>query len=137
MGMNDVQTTFLIVRADDLKAHEEFVEDKVPGLLEKIRSDGMIAKPVVIDKRTLVILDGHHRFEALKRLGMNRIPVVAVDYFDPAIRVGTWREGEDAPTKDEVLRRALEGRLFSPKSTKHEAIHGLESVPVKLADLVA
>ncbi len=130
-----LQTTFLIVRAEDLKPHEEFVEDKVPGLVAKLETDGAVTAPIVVDKRTLVILDGHHRFEALKRIGLRYVPVVAVDYFDPAIRVSTWRDGEAVPTKDDVLKRALEGRLYPPKSTKHEAIHGLASVPVKLSAL--
>ncbi|MBN2267537.1 MAG: ParB N-terminal domain-containing protein [Candidatus Babeliaceae bacterium] len=58
-----------------LKEHEKINEDHVAKLVDQIGRDGYIANPVIADKDTLIILDGHHRFNALKRLGLTTIPV--------------------------------------------------------------
>lgn len=127
---------FRLVRIGDLREHEEVVAARVTELFEKIRSDGYMYVPLVADARTLVVIDGHHRLSALKRMGAKRVPVHLVDYEDPSIRVDSWREGERAPSKGDVIARALAGSLFPPKSTRHATIYGLPEVRVELRELL-
>lgn len=118
-----------------LKPHEEFVEARVQEVLRSFAARGCADYAIVVDRATGTIVDGHHRYEALRRLGAQRVPALLVDYMDPAIGIRTWREGEAPPTKEEVVRRALEGRLFAPKSTRHDFVRALHPVDVPLADL--
>ncbi|MCA1812516.1 MAG: ParB N-terminal domain-containing protein [Halobacteriales archaeon] len=124
------------VPEEKLLAHEEVVPPKVDELLAVLRQEGAIRLAIVADERTLVVLDGHHRLTALRRLGAKRIPVLLVDYDSPDIRVGTWRPGEEPPTKDEVVAHARAGKLFPPKSTRHFFPWKLQEEPVPLAELM-
>lgn len=87
-------------------------------LTDQIASDGVLKYPIVIDGATRTILDGHHRFHALLRLGCTSIPAYGVDYSDPGIRVGSWRNGV-AVSKDDVLRAGVGGRLLPAKTSRH------------------
>lgn len=79
-----------LLEIDKLKSHEEIIPEKLNSLIDEIKRDGVIKEPVIVDKETLVVLDGHHRVEALRKLGCRLIPVLLVNYFDPSIRVERW-----------------------------------------------
>lgn len=118
-----------------LRAHEEYVEARVVELVERFRRTGHVDYAVVADRASGTVIDGHHRLEALRRLGASLVPAVLVDYHDAAIGIRTWREHEPVPSKDEVIRRALLGQLFPPKTTRHDFVRILEPADVPLAEL--
>lgn len=117
-----------------LKPHERVEEDRAGDLAKTIASDGYIEEPIVVDRRHHVILDGHHRFEALRRLDCRRVPVYQVDYDLPTVRVTLWDGAEaDDVTKTEVVRRGLEADPFPPKTTRHLFD---EDLPIRRVPLV-
>lgn len=120
-----------------LKPHEQYVEARVAELTERFRKSGCVDYAVVADARTGTIIDGHHRYETLRRLGAERAPVVLVDYADPSVTVRNWRPDEPPVTKEDVLRRAQEGRLFPPKTTRHDFVRVLDPADVPLSELLA
>lgn len=124
-----------------LKEHEEIRPDYLEALKNEILLDGMLKMPICIDKKTCIILDGHHRLQALKRIGCKKIPVVMVDYQSPEIKVIPWREGEMI-TKEKIIDTALSGRRMPSKTSKHmilvngkwthiSAIQGIIDVPLE------
>lgn len=106
------------INLEELKEHEEIRPEYLESLKNEILSDGILKMPICIDQKTFIILDGHHRLHALKRLGCRRIPCVLVDYQSPEIVVIPWREGERI-TKEEIIEVALQGRKMPPKTSKH------------------
>lgn len=106
------------INLEELKEHEEIRPEYLESLKNEILSDGILKMPICIDHKTFIILDGHHRLHALKRLGCRRIPCVLVDYQSPEIVVIPWREGERI-TKEEIIEVALQGRKMPPKTSKH------------------
>ena len=98
-----------------LKEHEQISESSFNELLEQVRKSRKV-RPILVEKHAFVILDGHHRFNVMKRLGFTKIPAVLVDY--QGIEVMSWRE-DVVVTKEEVIRRAKEGKLFPPKTSRH------------------
>lgn len=133
--MARLRTKFTLLPPEDLHPHEKTIAKKVEELARALEHDGAIIRPVVADEESHVILDGHHRYAALRSLGCRKIPVILVDYHDPEIQVGTWREGEKAPEKGVVVLRGLAGDLFEPKSTRHPVLNGLGHVRCSLKDL--
>ncbi|HEV8361454.1 MAG TPA: ParB N-terminal domain-containing protein, partial [Candidatus Thermoplasmatota archaeon] len=119
-----------------LLAHEQTVQKRVDDLVKVLQRERRIRLAIVADARTMVVLDGHHRLAALRVLGCKRVPVLLVDYARPDIRVGTWREGEQPPTKDDVVKHASQGKLYPPKSTRHFFPWKLAEEPVPLDDLL-
>ena len=69
-----------LVRLDDLVPHEGTEHLRVKRLVRSIQGLGAVLKPVIIDSRTKLIIDGHHRVAALKVLGAKYVPAIVVDY---------------------------------------------------------
>ncbi len=69
-----------LLKTRELIEHEEIIYENLVTITESIRKLGYILKPIIVDERTLAIIDGHHRFNALKTLGAKYIPVVYADY---------------------------------------------------------
>jgi len=108
----------VFLEMEELKEHEEIRPEYLEALKNEIISDGILKMPIAVDRNTYIILDGHHRLHALKKIGCKKIPVVLVDYQSPEIQVVTWREGETI-TKDIIIHTALTGARMPPKTSKH------------------
>jgi hypothetical protein len=82
---------------------------------------GGYTKPLIVDKVTGAILDGHHRFSIASKLGLAQIPVIAVDYLnDETIEVDVWPSATiESLTKQEVIEMSLSGEVFPPKTSRH------------------
>jgi len=107
-----------LVKLDKLKQHEEADPAHLRELKKEIKSDNILKFAIVVDKNTDVILDGEHRFNALKELGCKNIPVVYVNYTSPEIQVQSWR-GNPHLTKKDVIEAGLSERKLPPKTSKH------------------
>ena len=102
-----------------LRPHEEIDPERLALLVAEIRGAGNFYPPVLIDRATHVILDGHHRWTAASHLGFMRLPCYAVDYFDdPTVRVMS-RRPDITVTKQSVIDIALSGRTYPHKTTRH------------------
>ena len=115
-----------LVPIDELKPHEKGSPIYLEMLRREIREDRMLKFPIIADEKTGVILDGMHRWLALKSLGYALMPVILVDAFqNPRIRVGRRRihryindSDEEIPI-EEVISAGVSGRLMKPRSTRH------------------
>jgi len=79
-----------IVDINSLFLHEETIPEVLEKLAAEIRMDEALKHPVIVDEKSLVVLDGMHRVAALKMLNCRRVPVCLVDYKNPSIIVGAW-----------------------------------------------
>ena len=61
-------------------------------------------------------MDGHHRFEAAKELGLAKIPAIKVDYQD--IPIWSLKKTEIV-NKKLVREKALKGDIYPNKTVKH------------------
>jgi hypothetical protein len=115
-----------LVPIDELKPHEKGSPIYLELLRQEILEDKMLKYPIIADEKTGVILDGMHRWLALKSLGYTRIPVILVDAFqNQKIHVGRRRidryingSNEEIPI-EEVISAGVSGRLMKPRSTRH------------------
>ncbi len=101
-----------------LHGHEEIELARFQELLAQVQQEGELNEPILVDRGTKVILDGHHRYQVFKYLGWEKIKCCLVDYQADWIEVRS-RRPECTVSKAEVIRRALQGELFPPKTTKH------------------
>lgn len=107
----------MILPIELLRPHERTKERLVDQLAEEIRRDGFLRKAILVDRETLTVLDGHHRIEALRRLGCKRIPCLLINYLSPRVDVGG--SGEKNISKEQVVEAGVRGRLMPPKTTRH------------------
>ncbi|MEM2341514.1 MAG: ParB N-terminal domain-containing protein [Candidatus Bathyarchaeia archaeon] len=113
-----IRTRICLVDISSLKAHERTDSFRLKALKDEIWSDGFLKRPIVVDEKTNVIIDGHHRVEALRLLGCVKIPVCYVDYMCDKIGLKAMVKNIEI-TKDKVIEAALNNNLFDPKSTWH------------------
>ncbi len=117
-----------------LREHESTFDRKVREVRTSLRSCGVLRRPIVVDLRTMVVLDGHHRLNAVRSLGLRRIPVLLVDYESEDVEVFPRRD-EIVVSKSRVIRAAVNGRTYPPKTTRHELSFDVEPVDVSIEKL--
>jgi L-serine kinase (ADP) len=125
---------FALVPISKLHAHEEIEEENVADLVAEIEHTGVFADPIWVARESWVILNGHHRVEALRRLGVAKVPAWLLDYHTDLVSLEPWHPGLPI-TKSEVVRRATHGELFPPKTTRHRVRAELPPHPVPLIEL--
>ena len=73
-----------------LNPHEKIIKKKKTKLTKFIKSfdEYYIISSILCCHETNVIIDGHHRYFALKELGFKNVPVTKVDYSSDLISTG-------------------------------------------------
>lgn len=122
-----------LIRVDDLRPHEEIFGERIPALMRKIVDSGVWQVPVLVERSSGAIMDGHHRWTVARQLGLRWIPAVVLDYADPRLTLGSWTNREFTPR--DVIEAALSGRLLPQKSTRHKLFPPLSLVSVPLSQL--
>lgn len=77
------------VNPKSLIPHEDVELDNLNKVIESLKKDKAI-QPVIVDENNWLILDGHHRVMASIMLGLRKIPVYFVNYFDKRIKVNSF-----------------------------------------------
>ena len=110
--------SFALIDSAALIPHEEVEEERLLLLVKEITRDGTLNSPVMVDRSSMVILDGHHRVKALRLLGCHLTPAYLVDYRHPSITVTQWRS--DVPVnKGTVVEAGLSGHPYPPRVSRH------------------
>jgi ParB-like chromosome segregation protein Spo0J len=84
--------SFSHVSVSEIFPHEKVIEDRKNALRNYLLSykEYCIIPSRICCSQSNMIIDGHHRFNNLKELGVNKIPVTFINYMDISIR--THRE---------------------------------------------
>jgi len=111
---------------------ENYIAKRKDLLKKKIKLDGCWTKPLIIDKSNHLIMDGHHRFQAAKELGLKKIPAIKVDYDEIPI----WSlKKEEIVSKELVKKRALDGKIYPNKTVKHSFPFEIKLCNIPIGDL--
>ena len=127
-----------LVPLEILRPHEQILPKKVDQLEKMTHRRNAYTKPLLLDRLSGTILDGHHRYHVALRLELSCVPCVFIDYLeDDSIELDVWPHcGRDTVTKQEVIDAALSGNLFSPKTSRHRLSDHLPPIAVPLSRLM-
>ena len=108
------------VNVSDIIPIEAHDPDRVDMLAESIVKEALWKVPVIVEGKDNMLLDGHHRLQVAKKIGLVRIPAIVVDY--DRINVWSLRENEGIVVdQDTVRNHAVENHLVYPyKTVKHK-----------------
>jgi hypothetical protein len=125
---NNMCLEISLVDIDRLHIHEEVIPKVVDQLAESIVKDKVLRHPVMVDQKSLVVLDGMHRVAALERIGCRRMPVCLVNYTNPAIGLFPWyRTLKGNDVEKHVSQSASKIGLTLKKSTYDEGMKALDT----------
>ncbi|MFX1466245.1 MAG: ParB N-terminal domain-containing protein, partial [Promethearchaeota archaeon] len=63
-----VESDIRLEKLDYLQPHEKTAFKAVDQLAQEIEKDGFQKDPIIVEKNSMVVLDGMHRLAALKKL---------------------------------------------------------------------
>lgn len=112
-----MQTEIILIPTSSLIHIEGFSKKRVDWLVGKIIKENFWTKPLAVDLEHHLVLDGQHRMEAAKILGLTNVPVIKYDY--SKVKLWSLRPKYEFDWK-EVTRRSLEGVPYPYKTVKHE-----------------
>ena len=106
-----------MIDIDLLNPHEKIIEEKKISLVKFIKyyESYYIISSIVCCHETLLVIDGHHRYFALKELGFKKVPVTLIDYRSDSIRTGKMNPLD----KKFIVDVGKSSTLLEPKSTEH------------------
>lgn len=126
-----------LVDINVLKTHENVIAKKVRQIAREITAKNILINPVVVDKKTKVILDGHHRVAALKLIGAKCVPVYLVNYKSNTVKVYLRRKNLLSQIlKKQVLSAGKSGNNFPIKTTRHYIYNRPKNINMNLSKLL-
>ena len=127
-----------MIPVEVLKPHEQVIQKKVDQLERMTIRWDAYTKPLLVDGATGTILDGHHRYEIARRLDLQCLPCVVVEYLDDdSITLLLWPNSDrEGISKDDVIQAGLSGELMPPKTSRHLLSDDLPPISVPLSRLM-
>ncbi len=107
----------LISLVDLIETEEHDVVEST-RLAKKILLEKFWTVPIVIEINTNAIMDGHHRYNAAKIIGLSRIPCIRKDYNSNEVTLLSWKQGIKVTVKD-VFKKIQKKNKFPIKTTRH------------------
>lgn len=121
-----------LVDVEKLKPIEDYDVNRISAVREAVVKGGFWTQPLVIERDSFLVLDGHHRLELAKNLGLKRLPVIRFDYSE----VDIWTLKEEIPIdKNKVIANAISGRIYPYKTVKHKFPHSDMNCKIDLGEL--
>lgn len=108
-----------LVKLTLLKHIEAFSPTRVANMTRKIRDRGILERPICVEENHWLILDGQHRYQVAKALGLKYIPCQLFDYSDEDLLVWSLRDDCEV-SKELVIERSLSGNIYPYKTAKHK-----------------
>lgn len=85
---NTVESDIKLEKLDYLRPHEKTAFKAVDQLAQAIEKDGFQKDPIIVEKNSMIVLDGMHRLAALKKLSCKTALCYFVPYED--VQVDRW-----------------------------------------------
>jgi hypothetical protein len=85
-----IELELQLYEVEKLHIHEEIITESVEKLIKTFKDDMYAKHPILVDRETLIVLDGTHRTWAFKHSGYKLIPVCFMNYKNPNIMVKSW-----------------------------------------------
>jgi hypothetical protein len=91
-----------LIPVSKLIPHEETVPHLSDRLTRRMMRDGVQRDPIVVDEGSMMVLDGMHRLEALRRMGAASAVCFLVDFMGDRVKLFRWFRLVENP-EDELV----------------------------------
>lgn len=121
-----------LISTEGLQHIEDFDPQRVAELKEKIKKEALWTVPIIVEKKNKMVLDGQHRMEVAKAMGLKQIPAIVVDYND--VKVWTLRR-EYPVSQRKVYAKVNSGNYYPYKTVKHKFSFTIPEICIELDKL--
>lgn len=122
-----------ILPIEELKPHEKYCPNNFQYWLEHITNEQYWTRPLLVHKDTKIIMDGHHRYQIAKNLGLKHIPCILTSYNNPYLKVYSYKDNSVIDNQL-IIEAGQSGNLFDKKSTRHEiALNRISQINIPLS----
>lgn len=138
----NTQFNLEIEELSKIKPLEKVLPNHLANIEKMILKDDIMFKPLIVDNKYNIVLDGSHRYAFLLKFGYKKAPVIKVDYDDETIFVGNDLKHRYLIDKDlklsksKVIEAALNEKLLDARTTRHFFPFRKVNFPVKLKKLI-
>jgi L-serine kinase (ADP) len=116
-SQSDFDIQIGILPVEQLILHEKTRDHSLKKLIAKIDGTDSVWNPIIVDKKTRVILDGMHRTTACMALGYKFMGVALIDAMSTSVGLGKWN------------------RSFYGGNVPAEVIPAIEKLGISLQDI--
>lgn len=81
---------FDIINIEEMLKYEKTDQNRVSELVKDITAQNKLVNPIIYDPKLKLLIDGNHRVEAFKLIGLNSIAAYNVNYFSKEVSVKGW-----------------------------------------------
>ncbi|MCA6220779.1 ParB N-terminal domain-containing protein [Photorhabdus antumapuensis] len=118
-------------KVSSLRQSEEVDSAAVKYLSDGIVENGIWNTVIPTEYNSGWIMDGNHRYNVAKNLGLKYLPVAKLCYTDTRVSVLNWKSGESFCLKS-IGKCIKEGRVLPYKTTKHIFYPALPEISIPL-----
>jgi hypothetical protein len=97
---------------------EEVDTAHVRQLAEEVRLSGTWLAPLPVEADSGLVMDGNHRLQVARLLGLQRLPCIPLRYGDDRLDVRCWKTGRPF-SLDELRRIVALPEVLPYKTTRH------------------
>jgi ParB-like chromosome segregation protein Spo0J len=123
-----------LIPIERILPNEEHDEARLLEVLDSMTRSGRWTVPIVLERASLAVMDGHHRLAAARRLSLPRVPCVLLDYAQVDVQA---RRPEFRVDAAHIVARSLARNLYPPKTTRHIFLQPLPACSIEIATLAA
>jgi len=105
------------IEVEKLKHIEGFSNKRAQWLKKKIIAEKIWTKPLCVERNNCLVLDGQHRMEVAKSMGLKYVPSVLYDYEE--VEFWSLRDNWEVSIES-VTSKALSGDIYPYKTVKHK-----------------
>ena len=127
----DTKVTFIPLV--QLRHIEDFSQKRVNRLVSKIKTEQVWTKPLCIDTRYYLVMDGQHRMEAARILELRLVPCVLFDY--ESVDIWSLRDNY-CVDRQTIVMRSLQNNVYPYKTVKHRFPIQIPRISVLLNELI-
>ena len=131
MASGSIKRILKLVAINDLVETEEHCAETSKKLAERMIAIGFWTVPIAVESSMMAIMDGHHRLNASKYIGLIRVPCTIMSYKDGGVSLMSWRNDVVCTVPD--IRIMVErGEKYPLKTTRHVFNPSIDAVEIPL-----
>ncbi|MER9339034.1 hypothetical protein NKJ06_34960 [Mesorhizobium sp. M0293] len=136
MPSAQLNSNYTVVKlpVSQLRPSEKINIERARTLAKMIAEKGRWTRPIFVEYRHSVIMDGHHRLFCAGELGLLSAPCVLLSYDDPNLHVTYWSKPGPVDVES-IIQAGLSGDLMGFKTTNHKSRIALPCCSIDLDDL--